>query len=252
MIADTDRRLLGDGTFTFACHSAVACFTRCCRDADMYLYPYDIIRLKTRLGMHSEDFLRQHTVTALREYACFPNVMLSMSNGEGKPCPFLSETGCTVYADRPYACRAYPLEPVLYGDPDRGPQMNCFVARHDHCLGHGEERSWTAEAWMADQQMEAYNAVNARWAPIAARFRQNPFGPQGLDSPAMKMAFMASYNVDIFRRFVFDSSFLSRYKVPNERLTGVRESDTELLLLGFDWIRRFHFGEGPLRELPHA
>jgi len=50
---------------------------------------------------------------------------------------------------------------------------------------------------------------------------------------------MAAYNVDTFRRFVFDSSFLSRFSVPDDRLKAVRESDTELLRLGFDWIRRF-------------
>ena len=59
---------------------------------------------------------------------------------------------------------------------------------------------------------------------------------------------MASYNVDTLRRFVFDSSFLSRFHVPQERLEAVRESDNALLLLGFDWILRFLFGQGPLRE----
>ena len=64
----------------------------------------------------------------------------------------------------------------------------------------------------------------------------------------MKMAYMAAYNVDTFRRFVFDSSFLSRLHVGQERLDAVRESDSALLLLGFDWILRFLFGQGPLGE----
>ncbi|MHA1732482.1 MAG: YkgJ family cysteine cluster protein [Promethearchaeota archaeon] len=29
--------------------------------------------------------------------------------GEGGSCPFLSESGCTIYENRPLACRAYPL-----------------------------------------------------------------------------------------------------------------------------------------------
>lgn len=242
------RELTGAATFEFACHDGVACFTRCCRDADMYLYPYDIIRLKTCLGMHSEDFLMAHTFTALRETPYFPNVMLKMSERPGKPCPFLTDAGCSVYADRPYACRAYPLEPAMYGGDDSQLQIRCYLARHSYCLGHGEDQTWTAEAWMADQGMESYNRINARWAPIAARFRQNPFGPEGVDSPAMKMTFMASYNMDTFRRFVFDSSFLSRYVIPRQRLAAIEESDVELLLLGFDWIRRFLFGQGTLSE----
>lgn len=241
---------LGRSTFRFACHPGVACFTRCCHDADMYLYPYDIVRLKQRLGVTSEAFLVEHTRTALREFSCFPNVMLKMSAGPGNPCPFLAQADCTVYADRPYACRAYPLEPAMLGDAVHGPQLHCYLACHDHCLGHREARTWTAQAWMADQQMEPYNALNARWAPIASRFRQNPFGPRGLDSPATKMTFMASYNVDTFRRFVFDSSFLSRYAIPRERREAIAQSDTELLLLGFDWIQRFLFNQGPLGDKP--
>jgi uncharacterized protein len=246
--AGNNRYLLGDGIFEFACHSGVSCFTRCCHNADMYLYPYDILRLKQRLGMTSEAFLMAHTITALRELPYFPNVMLKMSEREGNPCPFLSSEGCTVYEDRPYSCRAYPLEPAMYGSADGNINMDFYLVRHSHCHGHHENQRWTAQQWMADQQMEFYNDINARWAQIASRFRNNPFGPAGIDSPAMKMAFMAGFNVDTFRRFVFDSSFLSRFDVPQERLEAARRSDTALLLLGFDWIRRFLFLEGPLGQ----
>jgi hypothetical protein len=96
--------------------------------------------------------------------------------------------------------------------------------------------------------MTDYHAPNSRWARIAARFQTNPFGPQGIDSPPMKMAFMASYNMDTFRRFVFESSFLSRYDVSSEQLEAAKSSDRELLMLGLAWIERFLFGEGPLEE----
>ncbi len=149
-VGDTSRYLLGDGTFRFACHSGVACYTRCCHNADMYLYPYDIIQLKQRLGMTSEEFLMQHTITAFRENPCFPNVMLKMSDLPDSPCSFLSENGCTVYEDRPYSCRAYPLEPAFYGDGENQLNICCYVARHGHCLGHRENPKWTARQWMED------------------------------------------------------------------------------------------------------
>jgi hypothetical protein len=69
-----------------------------------------------------------------------------------------------------------------------------------------------------------------------------------MNSPAMKMAFMAAYNIDTFRRFVFESSFLSRYDVPDEQLDTVKQDDRELLMLGLSWIERFLFSEGPLAE----
>jgi len=242
------RYLLGDGTFQFACHSGVACYTRCCRNADMYLYPYDIIRLKKRLGLTSEEFLIQHTVTAFRENSSFPNVMLKMSDRPDRACSFLCEHGCTVYDARPYSCRAYPLEPAFYGDGENLLDIRCYVACHGHCLGHREGRRWTTGQWMEDQQMELHNEINAPWARIDAMLRRNPFGENAQDSPALKMAFMAGYNLDTFRRFVFDSSFLGRFHIPRQRLEAVRESDTALLLLGFDWILWFLFRQGPLGD----
>lgn len=133
---------------------------------------------------------------------------------------------------------------------DRGNQLNirCYVVRHRHCLGHREDREWTACQWMAEQHMEDYNEINARWAQIATHLRRSPFAGKGMESPATNMAHMAAYNIDTFRRFVFESSFLSRIRVPQERLEAVRKSDTALLVLGFDWILRFLTGQGPLRE----
>jgi len=248
-ISNTGNRfLLGNGTFQFACHSKVSCFTRCCHDADMYLYPYDIVRMKAHLGMTSEEFLVTHTTTAIRDMPTFPNVMLKMSDQPGKPCTFLTEKGCTIYADRPYSCRAYPLEPAMIGDEDGNVKMQHYVMRHSHCKGHQEDRTWSAQDWMADQEMTDYHAPNSLWARIAAGFQTNPFGPQGIDSPPMKMAFMASYNMDTFRRFVFESSFLSRYDVPPEQLEAAKSNDRELLMLGLAWIERFLFGEGALKE----
>ncbi len=250
MASMSNRELLGSGTFTFACHDGVSCFTRCCHNADMYLYPYDIVRMKQNLNMTSEAFLTEHTTTAIRDMPTFPNVMLKMSDRQGAPCNFLTKKGCTVYPDRPYSCRAYPLEPAIYGDAGGSMRMQYFVMHHDYCKGHGEDQTWTAKAWMSDQEMEMYHEPNKCWARIAARFQSNAFNFRQIDvnSPPMKMAFMASYNMDTFRRFVFESSFLSRYVVPQQQLDAVEQDDRELLMLGLSWIERFLFGEGGLEE----
>ncbi|MGD2187440.1 MAG: YkgJ family cysteine cluster protein, partial [Desulfobacterales bacterium] len=105
-----NRKLFDNESFIFECHPGTYCFTHCCRDADMYLYPYDIIRLKNRLGLSSAQFLEQHTTLAFRDNPYFPSVMLKMSDKEDKSCPFLSSKGCGVYGERPFSCRAYPLE----------------------------------------------------------------------------------------------------------------------------------------------
>jgi hypothetical protein len=56
------------------------------------------------------------------------------------------------------------------------------------------------------------------------------------------MTFMAAYNVDRFREFVFGSSFLKRFKLRPELLAKIRKDDTQLMLLGFDWIKLFLWG----------
>ena len=40
-----------DSTFRFSCHPGVACFNRCCADVNIFLTPYDVLRMKNRLGI---------------------------------------------------------------------------------------------------------------------------------------------------------------------------------------------------------
>lgn len=215
----------------------------------MFLYPYDIVRLKKHLKLTSDEFLVKHTISAFRDNPYFPRVMLKMSDHEGNPCSFLTEKGCAVYKNRPYSCRAYPIEPAMYGDEKAGFSISCSVVRHDHCKGHGIGRDWTAEEWMSDQGMNLYNKYNSAWARVASLLHTpNTFGGKGEDNPAMNMAFMASYDIDSFRRFVLKSSFLKRYDVPKKRIKNVKKDDVALMQLGFDWILRFLGGEGPLKE----
>jgi len=71
-------------------------------------------------------------------------------------------------------------------------------------------------------------------------------GRQGVDGPAFKMAFMACFNIDKFKMFVFESTFLSRFDVSPERIDKLTASDVELMKFGFDWIKLFLTGAGPL------
>jgi len=243
----TRRKLLAGEACVFECHPGTECFTRCCRDADMYLYPYDIIRLKSRLGLSSEKFLDRYTTTALRDNPYFPSVMLKMSDEEDKGCPFLSSDGCTVYEDRPFSCRAYPLERAVARGPDGNrPKEMYFIVRQPHCRGHEETRRWTLAEWLEDQQINEYNEINDRWVEIDTRLRENPWGAEGLENPKSKMAFMSCFNVDRLKTFIMESSFLERFDMEPEKIDYFMESDTELLKFGFDWVEFFLTGKGPL------
>ena len=94
--------------FKFRCASNVPCFTDCCRDITIVLSPYDVLRLKNALNLQSDEFLDRHTIIIRREKLLIPMVVLKM-NEDDKRCPFVTEEGCSVYADRPWPCRMYPL-----------------------------------------------------------------------------------------------------------------------------------------------
>ena len=102
-------RLGLDSKFEFKCHKGVKCFTKCCRGINIILTPYDIIRLKRRLQLSSEEFLAMYTTPQLWEKTDLPVVTLKLMDDELQSCPFVKDAGCIIYADRPSTCRYYPL-----------------------------------------------------------------------------------------------------------------------------------------------
>jgi hypothetical protein len=53
-------RLGPDDRFSFACHPGVSCFNCCCANINIFLSPYDVLRLKKRLGISSTEFLDRY------------------------------------------------------------------------------------------------------------------------------------------------------------------------------------------------
>ncbi len=236
-------RVKSGETFAFACHKELACFNRCCRNLNMFLYPFDVLRLRKKLNMDSDRFLETHVDVVMREGNAFPEVLLRMADNEERTCPFLSEQGCSVYPDRPDTCRTFPIEHgMLFKGRANPPEIVSFFRPPDFCLGRHEEKSWTIDSWAEDQEAVVYNRMTAKWAAVKALFANDPWGAAGINGPKGKMAFMAAYNIDRFREFVFQSSFLKRYHVKKARVKKLRAGDRELLLFGFEWIRFFVWG----------
>ena len=234
------RRLGENDRFFFRCHSRLACFNRCCRNLNLFIYPYDVIRLKRALGISSDQFIDQHVDIVLREGNYFPDVLLRMADTPQRTCPFLDDSGCSVYPHRPDTCRTFPVEQgALFGSQGKCVQMVRFFRPPDFCLGQHEACQWTVATWLDDQKAQRHNQMTLAWAELKRLFSENPWGSQGPDGPLAKMTFMATYNIDRFRDFVFNSTFLKRYKVKPALLSKLRASDRELLEFGFDWVRFF-------------
>jgi Fe-S-cluster containining protein len=230
-------------TFNFRCHRELPCFNQCCRNLNLFLYPYDVLRLRKGLDMDSDRFLEAHVDVVMREGNYFPDVLLRMADNEARACPYLNDAGCRVYTDRPDTCRAFPVEHgILFKDRPGASEIVSFFRPPDFCQGQQEDQTLTVAQWADDQEAVIYNQMTARWATIRALFQKDPWGPEGPNSAKGKMAFMAAYNIDRFRDFVFQSSFLKRYRVKQALVRKLRASDRELLLFGFEWIRYFVWG----------
>jgi Fe-S-cluster containining protein len=251
-------RLGPDSRFTFRCHKDVKCFTQCCRGINIILTPYDIIRLKKRLGLSSEEFLAIYTEPQMLEKTDIPVVTLKLLDEEGvdagaRPCPFVRPEGCLVYEDRPASCRYYPLgeASLAYKDDPDGEQF-FFMVREAHCLGFEEDTSWTVLEWREDQGVDEHDRINARWTELIVRKRSFPPNMRWTEQ-IKQMFFMASYDVDRFRRFVLESSFLKRNPLEAPLLAQIKEDDAALLEFGLKWLKGMLFKEGdPPPEQPKA
>jgi Fe-S-cluster containining protein len=243
------KKPVGNTPFRFECHSGIKCFTNCCKNVNMDIYPYDIIRIKDHLSMHSEDFLNRFTYLCITDNPRFPTVKLRLAGEENKICPFLKEQGCSIYEDRPDACRMYPLERAVSITP-LNPQLKrefYFLTPQPICQGHFQQKQWTVRQWLSDQKLGPFNMMNDFWAEIDVLLRSLQADSHDFfNDPKMKMAFMASYNIDSFRTFIFESTFLKRYTIKPHMAENLKTDDTELLKLGFDWIKFFLFQIRPL------
>lgn len=251
-ILEDHERLGPRDTFTFGCYPGISCFNTCCSDVNIFLSPYDVLRLKSRLGISSSEFLEKYTLLPVQKDMTVPVVLLRMEENETKSCPFVTPQGCGVYADRPWPCRMYPVGLAASRDTLDGFQGErfYFLLREEGCRGFGEAREWTIQEWMDDQEVDDYD----RWGEAYKELSLHQFFENGgvLTPEKMEMFFNSTYDLDKFRGFVFGSTLLERFDVDEEFVHEMRESDEALLRFGFLWVRFALFGEPTMRVRDQA
>ena len=58
---------------------------------------------------------------------------------------------------------------------------------------------------------------------------------------------MASYDLDTFWRFVFESSFLKRFDVDEKKIKSIKSDEEKLLKFAMEWLKYALFGERTIR-----
>ena len=244
------KKLTLDSPLKFRCHPGVRCFTACCGGIKIVLTPYDILQLTKRLGLAAHEFLHQFTQPTYLENTDMPGVMIKLREDDNK-CPFVTPQGCTVYTDRPTACRYYPVGMADFhegGTRDAAGNENVseeekffFLVREDHCKGFEEDKEWTIREWRADQGVDIRDEMNKEWLRLV--MRRKSFGQQAsLSEQAKRMFFMASTDIATFRKFIFESSFLDTYVLDEDLIKKIREDDVELMLFSFKYLAATLFG----------
>jgi Fe-S-cluster containining protein len=236
-------RLGLDSRFKFRCHKDVSCFTRCCRGITIMLTPYDIILLKKRLDLTSTQFLAMYSVPQLLEKTDLPIVLLKLLDDESKSCPFVREDGCLVYSDRPTTCRYYPVGVAALSHKEGADDNGFYIMiQEPHCRGFEENKEWTIQDWRKDQGVDVHDVINAGWTDLVVRKRSFPMNIQ-LTEKAKQLFFMVSYDIDRFRDFVLESSFLERYPLSDQLLEEIKTDDVSLLTFGMTWLKSVLFKE---------
>ena len=239
-------RLDKTSEFSFSCNKDVPCFNACCGDVNIFLTPYDIIRLKNRLGISSGEFLASYTIAPFDENLKYPVVLLKMNENEKKTCQFVTPDGCSVYSDRPWACRMYPLG--LASPGEASPELNeefYFLLQEPICKGFEIERKWTVGEWIRDQGIEEYNEIGEYFKELTT----HRFFIEGGNLPPEKieMFFMVCYDIDKFRRFIFESSFFDKFEIEDELKEQIKTDDIALLKFGYRWLKFVLFKEKTIK-----
>ncbi len=231
---DEGSRLTNDSTFRFGCHKDVPCFNECCKELDIFLTPYDVLRMKNRLGISSAEFISDYTEPVIHGESKLPFLKLKL--GESGTCRFVGEEGCTIYEDRPLACRYYPIGFGIYKNEASGGSDFYFLIREDHCKGFEEPQEWKVSEWRKAQAIDVYDDNNKGWMDII--LDKKMYSPDlEPDEKSLKMFFMGSYEIDSFRSFVFDSRFLEIFEVDEAEQELLRNDETELMKFAHKWLQ---------------
>ena len=236
----------------FDCHKNVSCFNACCRNIDIVMTPYDIVRLKQRFGLLSHEFVGTYTTPNSMDHHDMPRLKPNTKPGTTE-CVFLSEEGRTVYEDRPAACRYYAFGSMGVRKKDATQVENIYIlVKEDHCRGHKEPRTLSVADYREEQGVDVYDEKNREWHEVVLKKRSS--GPSvGRPSDRSKQLFdMCSYDLDSFRTFIQTEGFLEIYDFSSDQMSTLVRDEDELPKFSMHFLKHVLYGEMTIPMKPDA
>jgi Fe-S-cluster containining protein len=245
-------QLQGDAVIQFRCHKDIDCFNACCRNIDIMLTPYDILRLKQRLGITSTEFLRLYTEPFEFGKNSVAGVKFKPKEGTTE-CQFVTDAGCSVYEDRPTACRYYPVGLLSTRRQDENfDRASYALVKEDHCHGHFEDRKLTIDEYRKEQGLEEYDEHGRAWRQLILKVKSAGPAIGNMSRTSLKFFFMACYDLDRFREFVRSTGFSTTYDIDQATMDELLADDMALLRFGDRMIRQIMYGEETIALKPDA
>ena len=231
-----------ESVIQFDCHKNVSCFNACCRNIDIVLTPYDILRLKRRLELDSREFVGRYTTPYPMDFHNLPGLKMNVKPGTTE-CVFLSEEGCMVYEDRPAACRYYALGSMGVRKKDESEVEEIFfIVKEDHCRGHEEPRHQTVAEYRYDQGVEVYDDMNREWRDIVLKKRSSGPTVGRPTDRSMQLFDMCSYDIDSFREFIQTPGFREVYDLDDDEFVRLKKDEDFLLNFAMRFLKQVLFG----------
>lgn len=225
----------------FRCSPENECFNDCCRDLNQALTPYDVLRLRKRLGMTSQDFLKKYTSLHHGPKSGLPVIGFKPNPETGHACPFVTSEGCFVYKDRPASCRMYPLARAIARSRETGESSEFFaLIEEPHCKGFDGNTDLTVEKWLEGQDVRTHNEENDKLMGLISL--KNRILPGRLDGAQADKFYLGLYDLDEFRLQIFNKNLLENIRIPDAVFRKILTDDVALLDFGIAWVGFMLFG----------
>lgn len=224
-------------SFNFTCGEHVSCFVDCCTGTRIWLYPNDVLRISRHLSLTTTELLHQYCKFFEPATAGYPVLLLkSADEGKGR-CPFAVESGCTIYPDRPWICRLFPVIPVECRTdltPEAERRFNVLV--WEGCRGVGCGPAVTIGEWWQRTGMAAYEESYLDWQQLLEELKNSGLLP--LEGKAAEQFSLGSYDPDRFRGKLLAGVFRDTLPLDDAELERAADDDIFLLQVACRWLRR--------------
>ena len=136
-----------DDTFRFSCKQCGKC---CTEREDILLSAFDLFRASKKLGMTTDEFLKEYCDSYVGDTSKMVIVRL-MPRGSIRRCPLLKDRKCSIHDAKPMVCAMFPigrgfkLDATKPGAEQISAESIKFIFNGAHC-GNTEEH--TVREWL--------------------------------------------------------------------------------------------------------